>query len=261
MAISQEAAQAYLAAFKYRSVEEFQRLAGLEPDGIIGEKTARMMQAPRCGCTDEAEPARAGRNARDPGRDYGADPIIYSIAAPAKPLTMEETAREFQAALDSWAAVCGVAARPAKPGERAELEVLIKTRRNDRTLDGPGRTLAYATIAGGLIVFDGDETWRTANSNQPGTLFRNVAAHEFGHTLGFYHSRVNSALMAPIYSPRVPAPVSPDDVERGRRAYGQPATTTKPPVDDGGDDQPADGFTGRLSISFKHGRVADIEAR
>jgi len=241
--MTDEQAQDYLAFYGYESVQDFQHAAGLTPDDDLGPITQRAMQAPRCGVTAEMERAAAGTGARDPGRDYSEDPIIYQHVGWLRQLDQETQRAEFQAAFNSWAAVCGVQGREALPGERAELDIDVRTRRQDRNLDGPGRTLAYAIVGGGLIVFDGDETWRPTGSRQPGILFRNVAAHELGHTLNFYHSRVASALLAPTYNPAVAGPVSPDDVERGLRAYGRPApvdTPTTPPPPGG------DHFTGQL---------------
>lgn len=65
--------------------------------------------------------------------------------------------------------------------------------------DGPGGTLAHAyfPIYGGDAHFDDSEHW-TINSFRGTNLFQ-VAAHEFGHSLGLSHSDVKSALMAPFY--------------------------------------------------------------
>jgi matrix metalloproteinase-14 (membrane-inserted) len=65
--------------------------------------------------------------------------------------------------------------------------------------DGPGGTLAHAyfPVYGGDAHFDDAEQW-TINSNRGTNLFQ-VAAHEFGHSLGLSHSDVRSALMAPFY--------------------------------------------------------------
>lgn len=253
--MDQATARAYLERFGYPSTSNFQAAAGLVPDGYLGPITMRAMEMPRCGVSDLASPASAGSGARDPGRDYQADPIIYHHRGWVSGLDEVQQRIEFAAAFASWSEVCGVAGRPALPGETAELVIDVRTRRNDRYLDGPGRTLAYAIIGGGLIVFDGDETWRASGSTAPGILFRNVAAHELGHTLNFYHSRVSDALLAPIYSRAVPAPVSPDDIERGQRAYGQPfATTTTPAPTTPPPGPPAnDLFTGTLK--YKNGRL------
>lgn len=50
---------------------------------------------------------------------------------------------------------------------------------------------------GGDAHFDDAEYW-TIKSSRGTNLFQ-VAAHEFGHSLGLSHSDVRSALMAPFY--------------------------------------------------------------
>lgn len=65
--------------------------------------------------------------------------------------------------------------------------------------DGRGGTLAHAyfPVYGGDAHFDDAEQW-TINSYRGTNLFQ-VAAHEFGHSLGLSHSDVKAALMAPFY--------------------------------------------------------------
>jgi len=65
--------------------------------------------------------------------------------------------------------------------------------------DGPGGTLAHAyfPVYGGDAHFDDSERW-TMRSYRGTNLFQ-VAAHEFGHSLGLSHSDIKSALMAPFY--------------------------------------------------------------
>lgn len=56
---------------------------------------------------------------------------------------------------------------------------------------------AYFPVYGGDAHFDDSERW-TIRSYRGTNLFQ-VAAHEFGHSLGLSHSDVKSALMAPFY--------------------------------------------------------------
>jgi len=67
------------------------------------------------------------------------------------------------------------------------------------------------------MKFDESETWRT---DAGGILWWNVFNHEWGHIIGLVHSRVRTALMAPIYSANVAVPQSPDDVERAVQIFG-----------------------------------------
>ncbi|XP_038292025.1 stromelysin-3 isoform X3 [Canis lupus baileyi] len=100
--------------------------------------------------------------------------------------------------------------------------------------DGPGGILAHAffpkTHREGDVHFDYDETW-TIGNNQ-GTDLLQVAAHEFGHTLGLQHTTAAKALMSPFYTFRYPLSLSPDDRRGIQHLYGQPRTapTSRPPA-------------------------------
>lgn len=100
--------------------------------------------------------------------------------------------------------------------------------------DGPGGTLAHAyfPVYGGDAHFDDAEYW-TINSPRGTNLFQ-VAAHEFGHSLGLSHSDVRSALMAPFYRGYDPVlHLDADDVLAiqalyGKKTNGASIPTSKP---------------------------------
>lgn len=73
---------------------------------------------------------------------------------------------------------------------------------------------------GGDAHFDASEKW-TINSYRGTNLFQ-VAAHEFGHSLGLSHSDVREALMAPFYRGYDPLfELHEDDVQGIQALYGK----------------------------------------
>lgn len=108
--------------------------------------------------------------------------------------------------------------------------------------DGPGGTLAHAyfPVYGGDAHFDDSEHW-TINSYRGTNLFQ-VAAHEFGHSLGLSHSDIKSALMAPFYRGYDPDfSLDSDDIQGIQALYGQKTegsgtkshrTTAPPPTEE-----------------------------
>lgn len=99
--------------------------------------------------------------------------------------------------------------------------------------DGVGGTLAHAffPVFGGDAHFDDAELW-TIGSPRGTNLFQ-VAAHEFGHSLGLSHSDVRSALMAPFYRGFEPVfKLDSDDVLAIQALYGKRSTKPNNDNDD-----------------------------
>ena len=133
--------------------------------------------------------------------------------------------------------------------------------------DGAGGTLAHAyfPVYGGDAHFDDAEFW-TINSARGTNLFQ-VAAHEFGHSLGLSHSDVRSALMAPFYRGFDPAfRLDADDIQGiqtlyGRKSYSGVATTKRPTVKPaaprGNDDGSTFAFKGDKYYKLTENAIAD----
>ncbi|PKU41798.1 stromelysin-1-like [Limosa lapponica baueri] len=87
----------------------------------------------------------------------------------------------------------------------------------------PGGSVAHAYAPGkdfgGDAHFDEDETWTKSTE---GTNLFYVAAHEFGHSLGLFHSKDPNALMYPVYRKFDPSvfPLNQDDINGIQYLYG-----------------------------------------
>nr|CAD7458499.1 unnamed protein product [Timema tahoe] len=115
-------------------------------------------------------------------------------------LNKEDVDKELNNAFNVWAGVTDLSFTQKDSGQ---VHIEIRFEKGEHgdgdPFDGPGGTLAHAyfPVYGGDAHFDDAETW-TIQSYRGTNLFQ-VAAHEFGHSLGLSHSDVKSALMAPFY--------------------------------------------------------------
>lgn len=167
---------------------------------------------------------------------------------------MDET---LQAAFDVWSEYTDLKFTHDKSSTNVHIEVRFESGEHGDgdPFDGRGGTLAHAffpvsllflnislffddlfflKVFGGDAHFDAAEEW-TINTYRGTNLFQ-VAAHEFGHSLGLSHSDVRTALMAPFYRGYEPAfQLDIDDIQGIQALYGKKSrgiggrTTTKPP--------------------------------
>ncbi|KAG7166173.1 Stromelysin-1-like [Homarus americanus] len=164
------------------SIMEFQAFAGLDQTGELDDETIEMMNTPRCGSR------------------WRVKEITYRITKYPKGLLRNDVDREIESAFQVWADVTDLAFRAVSTGK---VHIEVRFERGEHgdgdPFDGPGGTLAHAyfPIYGGDAHFDDTEAW-TIKSYRGTNLFQ-VAAHEFGHSLGLSHSDENKALMAPFY--------------------------------------------------------------
>ncbi|KAL1450024.1 hypothetical protein WDU94_002486 [Cyamophila willieti] len=200
-----------------RAVMEFQNFAGLNLTGHLDDDTLHMMTLPRCGVRDKvgfASDSRSKRYALQ-GSRWRVKDLTYKISKYPRVLGRHETDEVVRKAFQVWSDVTPLTFTAKKSGQ---VHIEIRFERGEHgdgdPFDGPGGTLAHAffPVYGGDAHFDDAEKW-TVNSYKGTNLFQ-VAAHEFGHSLGLSHSDERSALMAPFYRGYEPSfSLDSDDIE------------------------------------------------
>ncbi|KAK4020362.1 hypothetical protein OUZ56_002346 [Daphnia magna] len=185
-----------------RAIIDFQSFAGLKQTGILDPETSTWMSKPRCGVRDRVGTGYSARRKRYAlqGSRWRVKQLTYSITKYPSALKTADVDRELAKAFQVWEDVTELTFVHLKTG-KVHIEIRFESGEHGDgdAFDGSGGTLAHAyfPIYGGDAHFDESETW-TINSYKGTNLFQ-VAAHEFGHSLGLSHSDVRTALMAPFY--------------------------------------------------------------
>ncbi len=222
----------------------FQRWFGLKQDGIIGPKTVRAMQCPRCGCPDlldsdkkeHVEYLQMQERVAEQRERWTKTELTYAITGYVGGLSKTFQADCIAAAFSSWTNLIDLEIRRCSRLKFKEADIVITHGKGkEHGFDGQGGTLAWAYLPNGnkqlMMRFDLAETWVKSPKDR-GIHFQTVAAHEIGHLLGLKHSKVRGALMAPYYNPFVGKPQAKDDITRVQSLYGPsglPQSITQPP--------------------------------
>lgn len=224
-----------------KAVEKFQSWFGLVADGIVGPKTLRAMEIPRCGCPDVKDEEsdvnlqfmRMQEVTQANRTSWSKHGLTYAVSGYVGGISKTKQLKIFAAAFKSWSDICGLEIRVIRDVAKADLVIGVGSGRRHK-FDGRGGTLGWAYLPNGKdkqlhMRFDLAETW-THNPKDRGILLPNVAGHEFGHLLGLSHSKKKTALMAPFYNPHVAVPQRVDDVSRMTAKYGKNKAALPPPV-------------------------------
>ncbi|XP_022253215.1 50 kDa hatching enzyme-like, partial [Limulus polyphemus] len=185
------------------AIKDFQRFAGLNETGVIDNETITMMEMPRCGVKDKVGHSNSARRKRYAlqGSKWRVSNLTYRISKyPSRIKDHLKVDKEIENAFKIWSDATSLNFLPKKSG-RVHIDVMFEMGEHGDgdPFDGPGKTLAHAFFPqyGGDAHFDDEEKWSIGSYF--GTNIFQVAAHEFGHSLGLSHSDVKQALMAPFY--------------------------------------------------------------
>ncbi|CAO1439363.1 unnamed protein product [Diamesa hyperborea] len=207
------------------AVKDFQGFAGINITGELDDETMELMALPRCGVKDKVgfgSDSRSKRYALQ-GSRWKVKDLSYKISKYPKRLNKEDVDKEVAKAFNTWTEYTDLTFT-AKKTNPVHIDIRFETGEHGDgdPFDGPGGTLAHAyfPVYGGDAHFDDAEQW-TINSGRGTNLFQ-VAAHEFGHSLGLSHSDVRSALMAPFYRGYDPVfRLDSDDIQGIQALYGR----------------------------------------
>jgi predicted Zn-dependent protease len=222
----------------------FQKWFGLKQDGVVGPKTVRAMQEPRCGCPDilddekkeHAEYLQMRELVEEKRAKWSKSALTYAIDGYVTGLSRQLQAEMIKKAFESWTNHIDLEIHRCSIRKVKEADIVIGNGRGKQHgFDGQGGTLAWAYLPRKnkqlRMRFDLAETW-VKHPFERGIHLQSVAAHEIGHLLGLKHSRHKGALMAPYYNPFVGKPQVKDDISRIQSLYGAsglPESLTSPP--------------------------------
>jgi len=234
-------------------INKFQSISGINQTGILDGQTLRIMDYPRCSLPDIYEDEDIVENASDFAK-WGKKELNYFIASTDGDMSKELWFATIKKAFDNISAICGLTFTQVNSLSQSNL-VLDTGRGRSDDFDGSSGTLAWfqlpttSNFMGRLSgKFDLDEFWLGNGQSGRGIYLLNVATHEICHGLGLRHSKVNSALMAPIYSPSIAVPQQNDDIPRLQNLYGKPVVS-KPNPEPEPTPPPKDSKTTIISIN------------
>ena len=187
------------------AVREYQKFNGLEPTGVVGERTAHVLSHRRCGLPD-FNITGAGDVCKWPMRN-----ITYYENLKLPGITAQQVRLAYDTAFAQWSAVCDIEPVRVDGQERANIFARSGSGRGVN-LDDRGGTLAWSELPCGVAenvqldqMYDEAEDWSFGMAVA-------VICHELGHALGLPHLS-NGNLMAPYYDPNCSTPQKGDIAE------------------------------------------------
>ncbi|XP_071497590.1 collagenase 3-like [Diadema antillarum] len=218
----------YVQVIKY-----FQEFNNMTVTGELDEATYALMNMPRCGMPDmsedrEKDMVRRKKRYSLSDQRWPRNELTWRINSRTPDLSASAVDQIMERALKVWSDVSALSFTKVTSGDADIIIDFVRGRHtalDPNDFDGPGNVLAHAffpnrfSSLAGDAHFDEDEMF-TENTNRGINLFQ-VAAHEFGHSLGLGHSQIQAALMAPYYRGYVPNfELHEDDIAGIQAHYG-----------------------------------------
>ncbi|XP_072259178.1 matrix metalloproteinase-18-like [Pyxicephalus adspersus] len=208
-------------------LREMQQFFGLNVTGKLDDKTVALMQKPRCGVSDIGEYSTVSKSSAWQKTD-----LTYKIVNFTPDMPQADVEYSLARAFKVWSDVTPLTFTRVYDGDcDIEIKFVVGDHQDNSPFDGPHGLLAHAFQPGpgigGDAHFDDDERF-TKNSQQYNLFL--VAAHEFGHSLGLFHSEDPGALMYPNYANTDPNrfELPQDDINAIQALYGGTSDAVQP---------------------------------